>query len=116
VLVNAAERLANVIQTADLGDVREFLELTDKVVTNLKVIQDYEDGTDLDEIYDKTARIVANLQTINEDGNNLEELLEKTNCIDNNLQAIDADENNLEELLEETNNIVANVQTIKAHA
>lgn len=69
-----------------LEDAREFVEFTNRIVADLKAID--ESDNDLDGLFQQTSNIVANLKTINEDNTDLDELVEQTSNIVANLKVI----------------------------
>lgn len=69
-----------------LEEAREFAELTNRIVANLKTIDENDD--DLDGLFQQTSNIVANLKAIDEDNTDLDELAEQTNNIAANLKVI----------------------------
>jgi transcriptional regulator len=80
-----------------LEKARQLAELTDRIVSNLKVIN--ADGNDLEEILMQTGHIADNLKVINSENNaDLEVMLEQTGNVVNNLSTINEDENDLDTL------------------
>jgi len=70
-----------------LEDAREFAELTNRIVADLKTIE--ENDNDLDGLIQQTSNIVANLKLIEESNVNLNDLAEQTNAIVTNLRVIE---------------------------
>lgn len=69
-----------------LEEARELAELTNRIISDLKTISEYDD--DLDGLFQQTSNIVANLKAIDEDNTDLDELVEQTNNIAANLKVI----------------------------
>ena len=84
-MVGNFTRIANLISD-DTPNIDELFEQTNTIVANLWKIS--LDNTDTDGMAKDTNLIVANLKTINEDGIDLDDLLEQTNAISNNLSRI----------------------------
>ena len=93
-----------------LAEAEKFAELTDRIVVNLKAIEEGE--TDIVDLFQTTNAIAGNLQVIDNDCNDLDALYETTNTITGNLSIINADENDLDELERQTNTITSNLTTI----
>ena len=81
-------------QSMSIEEARELAELTDRIVSNLKTIND--DGSnfdDLEEMEKQTGEVACNLRFIEEHtGSYLDALLEETNSIVSNLQTINESE------------------------
>jgi len=70
-----------------LEDAREFGELTDHIVDDLKTISECD--YDLDGLFQQTSSIVANLKFIEESNVNLDEMTEQTSAVVTNLRVIE---------------------------
>jgi hypothetical protein len=90
-------------------ELRERAELTDRIVANLKVIDEY---PDIEEMCTETASIISGLETINKDPNDLDELDRLVGGIVGGLRVINEDQNNLDELVNDTETIVGNLREI----
>ena len=72
-----------------LEEARELAELTNRIVADLKTIEENElSFDDFQELERQTGIITGNLQVINNDDNDLDELVEQTNYITGNLKVI----------------------------
>jgi hypothetical protein len=80
----------NMEQSMSLEEARELAELTDRIVSNITIIEADENDHNL--LLQKTSAIVGYLETINEDENDLDLLLQKTSAIAGNLETINESE------------------------
>ncbi len=99
-----------------LEDAREFAEFTNRIVANLKTI---DESYDLEELERQTGNIAESLKAIEENElsfDDLEVMEKQTGNIAESLKAIDEDDNDLDELVEQTNTIVANLKVIGEEA
>lgn len=95
-----------------LKEARELAELTDRIVANVKIIEEKDATLGYEWLEETTSAILANLKMINEDQNDLEELERSSSTIVANLITIKDDNTDLDDL--EQTASVSDIEALKA--